>query len=142
MKLTIAEVEKVIYDRALDLSEVPFTMDLNGYLSMSPLKDGDLFRQNSPFLILEPVFNGTHRVGPTQVAPTRHYCTLRITYLTKTPDFFTDKKLLESVGNWFAEQTIEQVRFRTFTPYPISKANGFTAYDGVVHFDFELYRGG
>lgn len=142
MKLSIAEVEKVIYRKVLEKSDLPFTMDINSYASMSPLKDGDLFRQNEPFLIIEPVFDNTFRVGPTVIAPTRHYCTLRITYLTKSPDFFADKELLESVGNWFAEQTHEQVRFRTFTPYPVSKANGFTAYDGVIHFDFELYRGG
>ena len=142
MKLKAFDYRDVIFDRAYEKSEIPFTLDTNDYKDYTGEHRGDLFKQNGPFLIFAPTISSTRRVGPTITAPTRHYGSLYFTYLTKDPDLFTDHKLLESVAEWFSEQTIEGVRFRTFTPLPVSKANGFTAYDGVIHFDFELYRGG
>lgn len=142
MKLSITDAEVVVRNKALEkLAEDDLvTFDI---LTMADVKTGtgDLTKQDQPFFQFHVQFNNSRRVGPGRSSPTRYYADLYFSYFTKEPNYLRDVKLQEEVANWFAEQTIDGVRFRTFTPYPKSKDNGFTQYLGVIDFDFELYRG-
>ena len=143
MKLSIVDAELIIRTTALtkNAGVYPVTFDLHTMEDVTEQRKGDLFAQDSPFLQFHTEIISTGRVGPTTIAPTRIVANLFFAYFTKEPSYIKDAKLQEQIGNWFAEQTIDGVRFRTFTPYLKSKENGFTQYLGVIDFDFELYRG-
>lgn len=144
MKNNILDADHVIRNRVFEMSDnvTPITFDLE---TMMPVEGPEisLYKQNSPFLQFHMQINSSRRVGPSAVSPTRYYANLYVAYFSKerSQDPANSAKLHEDVANWFAEQTIDGVRFRTFTPYPKSKDNGFTQYLGVIDFDFELYRG-
>lgn len=144
MKRSIIDVEIAIRNRVLEMNKdprLPVTFDA---FTMEDVTAGlgDLYKQDRPFLQFHTEFATSRRVGPTTIAPTRYYGDLYIGYFVKEePIYVIDAKLHETVANWFAEKTVDGVRFRTFTPYPKSKDNGFTQYLGVIEFDFELYRG-
>ena len=142
MKLSVADAEIVIRDTvaAMGLTQ-PFAFDPNTLEDASAIGAGNLIGQNNPFFLFSSEILNTHRVGPTIIAPTRQEGDLTISYFTKKPAFLIDLKLLEQVANNFAEKTLQDVRFRTFTPLPPGVRNGFTRYDGVIDFQFELYRG-
>lgn len=142
MKLSVVDVETVMRSRVLENIEGHLvTFDIHTMEDSSQAGKGDLTRQNDPFLHFHIEIAHSRRVGPTVIAPTRYYGDLYIGYFTKKPKYIKDAKLLERVADWFAEQTVEGIRFRTFKPYLKSKEHGFTQYLGVVNFDFELYRG-
>ena len=142
MKLSVVDAEIVIRDTvsAMNLTQ-PFAFDALTFEDASAAGAGNLMEQNAPFFLFSSEIIGTRRVGPTIIAPTRQNGDLTIGYFTKNPSLLIDLGLLEQVANHFAEKTIEDVRFRTFTPYPPGVRNGFTRYDGVIDFQFELYRG-
>lgn len=143
MKLSITDLHAVIRRHtAVEILDLPFSFDDEVIEDASKFGLGELFLQEKPFLILSSVILSSRRAGPSKVSPSRYRGELYITYLTKEPSTLKDARLLEGVANKFAEQTIDGIRFRTYTPYPLSKDNGFTSYRGVIDFDFEIYRGG
>lgn len=142
MKMSVTDAEIVVRNRVLEKNLLlPVTFDLHTMEDASAAGLGDLLKQNAPFLQFHIEFLDSLRVGPSSIAPTRYYAELYVAYSTKDPSYIKDAKLLETMANWFAEQTLDGVRFRTFRPYPKGKENGFTQYLGVIDFDFELYRG-
>ena len=142
MKKSLSDIDVVIRNRVLDKNEgLAVTFDQDTMEDVTSRALGDLTRQDSSFIHFHVEMLNSRRVGPTQHAPTRYFADLYIGYFTKNPSTIKDVKLQEQIANWFAEQTIDGVRFRTFTPFPKSKEHGFTQYLGVIDFDFELYRG-
>jgi hypothetical protein len=154
MKLSIVDAEKIIRSevieqlgsdiakrKAANLPEnLRFTFELETFSDFYG-DFQDLYKQNYPFLVFEPEILNSGRIGPAKETATRYWGDLHFTLLTKEPDRITDCEVMERVAKWFQEQTLEGVRFRTYTPYPTRKDNGFTAYPGVISYDFELYRG-
>lgn len=154
MKLSIVDAEKVIRSKVLAIlgktmaertvSDLPedlrFTFDIETFGDFYG-DFPDLYKQNFPFLVFEPEILNSGRIGPARETATRYWCDLHISLLTKAPDRISDLEVMEQVAKWFQEQTLEGVRFRTYTPYPTRKDNGFTAYPGVISYDFEIYRG-
>ncbi len=142
MKLSVVDADIVIRDTvaAMALTQ-PYAFDKNTFEDASAAGLGNLMGQNDPFFLFSSQILNTRRTGPAVTAPTRNYGDLTIGYFTKNPSDLVDLALLEQVANQFAEKTIQDVRFRTFTPFPPGVRNGFTRYDGVIDFQFELYRG-
>lgn len=142
MRLSITDAEVTIRDTvaAMGLTQ-PYTFDLNTFEDNSANGLGNLMEQNEPFFVFSSEVVDTKRTGPSIQAATRLYCDLLISYYTKEPVLLIDLKLTEQVAGNFAEKTLQDVRFRTFTPYPPGVRNGFTKYDGVIDYQFELYRG-
>lgn len=154
MKTSIVDAEKIIRNVVIDQlgfestervavglpNNLKYTFDTETYESFygdAP----DLYKQNYPFLVIESEILNSARIGPAKETATRYWCDLHITFLTKDDDRITSLEVMEQVATWFQEQTLEGVRFRTYTPYPTRKDNGFTAYPGVISYDFEIYRG-
>ncbi len=102
---------------------------------------GPLFKQDEDFVIFEFDVDSARRAGPGALSPTRHWGTAAISIQTKTQgrEIFYMRQL-EQYANWFAEKTIRSIRFRTFTPLPRSRLIGFTSYQGVINFDFEVTK--
>lgn len=142
MKQELFDLDKAIIDRVREKDpDYSYSFDPLEAMDMSSKAKGPLHNQNSDFLYFEHTLIRSFRVGPTKVAPTRYQGELYISYMTKKPFSLNNVKIIEQVANWFSEQTVDGIRFRTFTPYPVGKDRGFTTYQGVVPFDFELYRG-
>lgn len=148
MKFTITEATLVPHTHvhkmmAEHYPDMCYTLDALEFKDMSRRAKGRLYSQNDSFFIFDVIpARSSRRVGPAKIAPTRHWFELHITLMTKHPEHVKNAKLLETVAGWFEESTVDGVRFRTFTTYPIGKDSGFTFYQGVIPFDFELYRGG
>lgn len=142
MKQSVVDADTVIRDRVftLDLTQ-PFTFNTETLEDASATGAGPLHLQENPFFLFDFEIINSYRVGPTLIAPTRYEADLTITYMTKTPSTVLDWRLLETVAGHFAEQSIEQVRFRTFTPLTRSVYQGFTSYPGAIAVQYELYRG-
>ncbi|MNY26489.1 hypothetical protein D3C86_1603420 [compost metagenome] len=45
---------------------------------------------------------------------------------------------VEAVADWFQDRTVDGMRFRTFLPTPAVPLRGFTTYNGVIDFEFEI----
>lgn len=142
MKLSVVDAQTVVMDRVREMAgDLPYTFNTLTFVDSSKSSKGDLLKQNDPFLIVDIVPGRSQRVGPSKVSPTRYFYTLYLTYMTKGNNHVKDAKLLEQIGEWFREQTVDGIRFRTFTPYPIGNDQGFTYFQCMIPFDFELYRG-
>ena len=142
MKLMIADAEIVVRKTVTEMGLAnPYTFDVNTMLDASAQDKGRLLEGDTSFFLFNMRVLNTQRVGPTKVAPTRVFCDLDIAYYTKSARRVADMQLLETIASHFAEKTLDDVRFRTYTPYPEHVESGFTAYNGVIDFDFDLYRG-
>lgn len=142
MRLSVVDADVTIRDTvaAMGLTQ-PYSFDVNTLEDASASGEGDLSLQNDPFFLFSSEILGVHRTGPSTLAATRYEGDLTITYFTKNPAPVVDSALLEQVANHFAEKTLQDIRFRSFLPYPSGVRNGFTKYPGVIDFQFELYRG-
>lgn len=142
MKLSVVDAQIVIMNHVkAKAGDLPYTFNTMTFVDSSESAKGNLLAQNDPFLIVDIVPGTSKRVGPSKVSPTRYWYTLYLTYMTKKINHVKDAKLLEEIGEWFREQTVDGIRFRTFTPYPIGNDQGFTYFQCMIPFDFELYRG-
>ena len=102
---------------------------------------GPLFKQDGDFYLFEFDVDTTRRAGPGVNSPTRCWGTLAISLQTKDQGReIRFMRQLEQVASWFAEKTVRDIRFRTFTPLPRSRLIGFTSYQGVINFDFEVTK--
>lgn len=103
-----------------------------------PLQLGDLFHQDADFMMVEVRIDEVQKSGPGIHSPNRVFGGLEITFHTK--DRFDEvgaQQTLEAAGNWFAQETIDGVRFREFVPTGDGRDRGFMMYSGTVVFEFE-----
>jgi hypothetical protein len=99
---------------------------------------GALLEQDNDFWLFEWYIDDVGRAGPSRVSPRRYWGALDISVFTKTPrDKVKFTGMLENVANWFQDETVSGIRFRTFLPTPAAPLKGFTSYSGVINFDFE-----
>lgn len=100
---------------------------------------GLLIEQNLDFYMFETVIDRTGRAGPSWVSPGRAWGALDISIFTKAPrDKVKYTRLLEEVAGWFMDETVDGIRFRSYLPTPPAPVNGFTSYNGVINFQFEI----
>jgi len=113
------------------------------FIEGADLSDNDvgvLLEQDEEFWLFELVIERTGRAGPSQVAPRKVFGSLDLSLFTKAPrDKVKYGRKVEAVANWFQDQTINGIRFRTFEPVPPAPLHGFTAYGGVTNIEFEIY---
>lgn len=109
-------------------------------LDVSVNDAGVLLEQDNDFWLFELNVDRTGRAGPSQVAPRKVFGSLDISLFTKSPrDKVKYGRKVEAVADWFQDQTISGIRFRTFAPVPPAPLHGFTAYGGVTNIEFEIY---
>jgi hypothetical protein len=132
--------------RVRDFLRTKVTPDmLYGYdfvegLDVSVNDAGALLEQDKDFWLFELNVDQVGRAGPSQVAPRRVQGSLDISLFTKAPrDKVKYGRKVEAVANWFQDQTINGIRFRTFVPVAPAPLQGFTAYGGVTNIEFEIY---
>lgn len=103
-----------------------------------PDQKGELFQQDDPFLMVETRIDEVRKAGPGVHSPNRVFGALEITLQSKDRlDMIGAHHLLEQAGNWFAQETIEGVRFREFIPTGDGRDRGFQTYAGTVVFEYE-----
>lgn len=116
-----------------------YAYDLAEGLDLSDNKSGDLFKQNNDFVLFELGITDVRRAGPSVVSPTRVWGTLDLSLFTKaTRDKVTFGGELEAFANWFQNETISGIRFREYVPTSVVPLHGFTSYNGVINFEFEI----
>ncbi|QBJ04564.1 hypothetical protein HOV23_gp010 [Pseudomonas phage Lana] len=117
-----------------------FGYDFTEGLDVSVNDVGVLLEQDADFWLFELNIDDTGRAGVSQVAARRVLASLDITLFTKAPrDKVKYGRKVEAVADWFQDQTISGIRFRTFAPVPPTPLHGFTAYGGVTNMVFEIY---
>ncbi|WP_443699593.1 hypothetical protein [Pseudomonas sp.] len=108
-------------------------------MDLGATRAGMLFQQNKEFYLFELVIDDVNLAGPSVVSPTRVWGTLDLTLFTKAPrDKVEFGTKLEQVANWFQRSTISGIRFRTYMPTTVVPLHGFTSYNGVINFEFEI----
>lgn len=120
-------------------ADMKFCFSLEATEDASANAAGPLFEQNDDFLMFEIDVDRVRRAGPGVHSPRRAWGTLTIGLITKTTeDSIGYLEKLEQVAAWFADQTIEGIRFRQFVPRGSSALMGFNSYDCTISCDFEL----
>jgi len=133
--------EKVIreYVRSRIAAGVPYAYEMEEGLDLSELGVGELFKQSMDFWLFEVSYEAVRRAGPGHEAPRRYWGTLDLSLFTQAPrDKVRYGTQLEEVANWFQDSTINGIRFRSFVPTPAVPIRGFTSYNGVINFEFEI----
>lgn len=103
-----------------------------------PNQLGELFHQDQPFLMVEVRIDDVTSASPGSHTPRRVLGALEITYHSKSSlDATGAHHLLEQSGNWFAQDTIEGVRFREFIPTGTGRDQGFQFYSGTIVFEYK-----
>lgn len=116
-----------------------YTFDLEEGIDASPEGVGAVFDQNENFWLLQFNIATGGRAGPGVVSPRRYWGELDLSVFVKGPrDRIRYTGMLENLAGWFRDQTIEGIRFRTFIPTPPAAIRGFTSYNGVINFEFEI----
>lgn len=101
---------------------------------------GVLLEQDKDFWLFELDIDRVGRAGPSQVSPRRVSGVLSTSLFTKAPrDKVKYGRRVEAVADWFQDQSLSGMRFRTFEPLPPTPLHGFTAYGGVTNIEFEIY---
>lgn len=118
--------------------EMLYAFDFAEGTDVSSNAVGALLEQDTDFWLFEWYIDDVGRAGPSRVSPRRYWGTLDISVFTKAPrDKVKFTGMLENVANWFQDETVSGIRFRTFLPTPAAPLKGFTSYSGVINFDFE-----
>lgn len=116
-----------------------YAFDITEAVDLGDQGAGDLFEQDQDFFLFETVFDKASRAGPGWTSPRRYWGTMDLTLFTKAPrDKVRFSLELERVADWFQDATINGIRFRSFLPTSTVAINGFTAYTGVINFEFEI----
>lgn len=119
-------------------SDMLYAFDFNEGCDVSSNAVGTLQEQDKDFWLFEWIIEEVGRAGPSIASPRRYWGALDISLLTKAPrDKVKFTALLENVANWFQDETVSGIRFRTFMPIPAAPQRGFTSYSGVINFEFE-----
>lgn len=142
MHQSVHDGELVVRDTVLDLApaDMRFCFSRLQAVDAGSLASGDLFKQDGDFYIFDVEVDEVTRAGPSMVSPNRCYGYLKVSFLTKGDAEFTGRRNLEKVADWFAQKTIEGVRFRVFQPAGTYHLLGFTLISGVINFDHEVYK--
>jgi hypothetical protein len=115
-----------------------YAFDFDEGTDVSLNNAGALLEQDADFWLFEWHIEDSGRAGPGRDSPRRYWGALDLSVLTKGPrDKVKFTGLLEQVANWFQDETVSGIRFRTFVPTPAAPLKGFTSYSGVINFDFE-----
>ncbi|QYW06471.1 hypothetical protein uan_059 [Pseudomonas phage UAntarctica] len=141
MLSSLTEVETRVrsYIRSKVTPEMLYAFDFVEGLDLSDNDAGVLLEQDKDFWMMEITIERTGRAGPSRVSPRRVQATLDIAIFTKAPrDKVKFNTLLEGVANWFQDETVDGMRFRTYLPTSTVPMHGFTSYNGVINFDFEI----
>lgn len=137
--LTDMEIRLRTYIDSKVPPEMLYAYDFIEGLDCSDNNVGLLMEQNAEFYMFETSISGTGRAGPSWVSPGRAAGTLDISIFTKAPrDKVKYSRLLETVAGWFMDDTVNGIRFRSYLPTPPAPVNGFTSYNGVINFEFEI----
>lgn len=132
----LSRIQDLVFSRAP--SELIYGFESFSALDVSGHVAGSMFDQNADFVLFESDIDTTRRAGPSQVSPGRAWGSLTISLHTKNTDSdIARKRDLEVFSSWFAEKTLLDIRFRTFTPLGAARVMGFLVYSGVLSFDFE-----
>lgn len=116
-----------------------YTFDLEEGIDASPESIGAVFDQNRDFWLLQFNIETGNRAGPGTASPHRYWGELDVSLFVKGPrDKIRYTGMLESLADVFHSRTIEGIRFRTFIPTPPAPMRGFTSYNGVINFEFEI----
>lgn len=137
---SMIEAEKAVRDYIFTKvsNDMIYAFDFSEGDDVSSNAVGPLLEQDNDFWLFEWYIDRVGRAGPSIVSPRRYWGTLDISVFTKAPrDKVKFTGMLENVANWFQDETVSGVRFRTFSPTPAAPLKGFTAYSGVINFDFE-----
>ena len=119
--------------------QLRYAYDLAEGLDLSANNSGDLFKQNNDFVLFELGITDVRRAGPSVVSPTKVWGTLDLALFTKaTRDKVKFGGELEAFANWFQSETISGIRFREYVPTSVIPLHGFTSYNGVINFEFEI----
>lgn len=125
----------------VEMPDALYTFDLDECIDASLTEAGVLLEQDKDFWLFELNIGRGRRAGPSVVSPRRYQGELDLVFFTKKPrDLVKYTGKLEEAANWLQDQTINGIRFRTFTPVnPPVDIHGFTSYNGVINFDFDIY---
>ncbi|MCY1300095.1 hypothetical protein D9M68_747990 [compost metagenome] len=135
----LVEIREIAFDRAP--ADLRFAFDFAVAEDVGGLAAGPLFDQDGDFVLFESEVDDTRRAGVSEGAPTRAWGTLTLSLFTKNENReIPHLRQLEEISRWFADQTLREIRFRTFTPARTERPMGFTAYCGTINFDFD-FRG-
>jgi hypothetical protein len=108
-------------------------------LDLSDNHAGVLLEQDSDFWLVEVNIEQAGRAGPGRNSPRRYWGSLDLAIFTKSPpdkvEFYSK---LEAVADWFQDETVDGIRFRTFLPTSTVPVHGFMSYNGVINFEFEI----
>lgn len=116
-----------------------FTFDLEEGVDACPRSVGAVFDQDEDFWLLQFNIETGNRAGPGTASPHRYWGELDIALFVKGPrDKIRYTGMLENLADAFHSRTIEGIRFRTFIPTPPAPVRGFTSYNGVINFEFEI----
>ena len=138
--ISMNEAEKMFRDHvyAKAPADLLYAFDFAEGIDVSSNAVGPLMEQDDDFWLFEWYIDTVGRAGPSTTSPRRYWGTLDISVLTKAPrDKVKFTGMLESVANWFQDETVSGIRFRTFLPTPAAPLKGFTSYSGVINFEFE-----
>ena len=141
--LTESEARVRKHVRSLAPADMLFAFDLVENLDLSDNDAGVLFEQDRDFYLFEIAYDSTGRAGPGMNSPGRAWATLDLAVYTKQPrDKVKFGLALEAVANWFQNKTVDGMRFRTYLPTSTVPMHGFTSYNGVINFQFEIVQTG
>lgn len=133
----LSTIRKIAIDNAAPTLRYAF--DFTEDTDVGDTAAGPLFKQDQDFLLLETEVEQSERAGPSVASPLRYYGSLYVSVLSKSSGKdLTHLRNLEDFSAWYADKTIRGIRFRTFTPTGNPRLLGFTAYTGVINFDFEI----
>lgn len=133
----LSAIRKIAIDNAAPTLRYAF--DFTEDTDVGDTAAGPLFKQDQDFLLLETEVEQSERAGPSVASPLRYYGSLYVSVLSKSSGKdLTHLRNLEDFSAWYADKTIRGIRFRTFTPTGNPRLLGFTAYTGVINFDFEI----
>lgn len=119
-------------------NDMLYAFDFDEGTDVSSNAAGVLLEQDQDFWLFEWHIEEVGRAGPGRNSPRRYWGTLDLSLLTKAPrDKVKFTGQLENVANWFQDETVSGIRFRTFMPTPAAPLKGFTSYSGVINFEFE-----
>lgn len=140
-KLTDLDVRFRQHARAAMAAQFPndaFTFELDEGIDASPNKAGPVFDQKRFWLLQLNIERG-RRAGPGEIAPRRYWGSLDLAlFVSGSRDKVLFTGMLETIANQIQDQTIQGIRFRTFVPTPTVPVRGFTSYNGVINFEFEI----
>lgn len=123
--------------------ELLYAYNLEEGLDLSTNRAGQLFQQNKDFCLFELSIDRVRRAGPSRVSPTRVWGTLDLSIFTKAQrDKVKFAGQLEGMANWFQNETISGIRFRDYEPTSVVPSHGFTSYNGMINFEFEIVARG